>query len=425
MDLLTIVTILIVLAAVFGYINVRFLKLPTAIGLMVVSLGFSFLVLLVGEWFPKIHEFELRFVSQIDFRKLLMEGMLSFLLFAGALHVDFSQLKEQRLPVVLFATIGVMISTFLVGGMMYGLFSVLGISIAFIHCLLFGALISPTDPIAVLGILKEAKVPKRLETLIAGESLFNDGIGVVVFLTIFNLALSGQDHIDPGHVGLLFLEEVGGGILLGGILGGMAYYLMRTIENYEIEVLITLALVMGGYLLASYLHVSGPLAMVVAGLVLGHDRFRQSTMSEETELYVDKFWELLDLLLNAVLFVLIGLEIVLISLEQNYLLAGLLAIPVVLLARFLALGTPIQLLKRTLEHFPYMTRLMTWGGLRGGISIALALSLPPSMPRDLILTVTYVVVVFSIGVQGLSLGPIVKRIFNKGAGTSLASGAHS
>ncbi len=413
MDLLTIITTLIVLSAVFGYINVRFLKLPTTIGLMVVSLGFSLMVLALGEFIPGVQEFEVRFVEQIDFRKLLMEGMLSFLLFAGALHVDFSELKEQRLPVLLFATIGVMISTFLVGGFMYGLFQLLGVEIKFIYCLLFGSLISPTDPIAVLGILKDAGVPKRLETIISGESLFNDGIGVVVFLTIFNIASSGEDHFDFGHTALLFGEEVGGGILLGLILGGVAYYLMRTIESYEIEVLISLALVMGGYWLASSLHFSGPLAMVVAGLILGNDRFRQDTMTKETELYVDKFWELLDLLLNAVLFVLIGLEIVIIALDQNYIMAGLLAIPLVLLARFIALGVPIRLLKKQLDHFPYMTRIMTWGGLRGGISIALALSLPQSMPRDLILTITYIVVIFSIGVQGLTLGTLVKRTLNQ------------
>ncbi len=410
MDLLSIVTVLIVLAAVFGYINVRLLKLPVTIGLMVVSILFSILAFVLGQWYPDIHLFEERFVAQIDFRRLLMDGMLSFLLFAGALHVDFNELKKQGLSIILFATVGVFLSTCIVGGLTYLVAGLFGLTIPFIYCLLFGALIAPTDPIAVLGILKQAGVPKRLETMIAGESLFNDGIGVVVFITVFNLAQAGLGELNVAEVGILFLEEVGGGIALGFALGFMAYYLMRTIENYEIEVLITLATVMGGYLLASKLHFSGPLAMVVAGLVMGNDRLRQRSMSPETELYVDKFWELLDVLLNAVLFVIIGLEIVLIRFDEPYILAGLLAIPIVLLARFLALGIPIQLLKGRMEHFPYMTRILTWGGLRGGISIALALSLTTDMPRDFILTATYIVVVFSIVVQGLTLGPFVKRV---------------
>jgi CPA1 family monovalent cation:H+ antiporter len=396
MDLLSIVTVLIVLAAVFGYINVRLLKLPVTIGLMVVSILFSILAFVLGQWYPDIHLFEERFVAQIDFRRLLMDNMLSFLLFAGALHVDFNELKKQGLSIILFATVGVFLSTCIVGGLTYLVAGLFGLTIPFIYCLLFGALIAPTDPIAVLGILKQAGVPKRLETMIAGESLFNDGIGVVVFITVFNLAQAGLGELNVAEVGILFLEEVGGGIALGFALGFMAYYLMRTIENYEIEVLITLATVMGGYLLASKLHFSGPLAMVVAGLVMGNDRLRQRSMSPETELYVDKFWELLDVLLNAVLFVIIGLEIVLIRFDEPYILAGLLAIPIVLLARFLALGIPIQLLKGRMEHFPYMTRILTWGGLRGGISIALALSLTTDMPRDFILTATYIVVVFSI-----------------------------
>jgi len=413
MDLLSIVTVLIVLAAVFGYINVRLLKLPVTIGLMVVSILFSILAFVLGQWYPDIHLFEEQFVAQIDFRRLLMDGMLSFLLFAGALHVDFNELKKQGLSIILFATVGVFLSTCIVGGLTYVVAGLFGLTIPFIYCLLFGALIAPTDPIAVLGILKQAGVPKRIETMIAGESLFNDGIGVVVFLTVFNLAQAGLGELDAAEVGILFLEEVGGGIALGFGLGFMAYYLMRTIENYEIEVLITLATVMGGYLLASKLHFSGPLAMVVAGLIMGNDRLRQRSMSPETELYVDKFWELLDVLLNAVLFVLIGLEIVLIRFDDPYILAGLVAIPIVLLARFLALGIPIQLLKGRMEHFPYMTRILTWGGLRGGISIALALSLTTDMPRDFILTATYIVVVFSIVVQGLTLGPLVKRVLKR------------
>lgn len=413
MSLLPAISILIVLAALFGYVNVRFLKLPTTIGLMIISIAFSLGMLIVGYFQPQVIELETELVREIDFQKLLMDGMLSFLLFAGALHVNFGQLKQQRLPIILFATLGVLMSTFLVAGMMYGVFSMLGLTVPFIFCLLFGALISPTDPIAVLGILKQAGAPEKLETKIVGESLFNDGIGVVVFATIYQLALASSQEIEFGEIAFLFLEEVGGGIALGLALGYLAYQLMRRIDDYEVEVLITLAVVMGGYLLASQLHFSGPLAMVVAGIMIGHERFRTSAMSEITETYVDKFWELIDNLLNAVLFVIIGLEIVILTFEGNYLFAGLLAIPVVLLARFISLSLPIAIFKKRLDFVPNTGLIMTWGGLRGGISIALALSLTSAMPRDLILTITYTVVIFSIVVQGLTVGNVVQKIVPK------------
>lgn len=410
MDLLTIITILIVFAAIFGYLNVRFLKLPVTIGLMVISLGFSLLTMAVSQVYPALFELEKSLVEQIDFHTVLMEGMLSFLLFAGALHVDFRQLKAQRWPIIMFATLGVVTSTFLVAGLSYFMLNGLGIEISFLHCLLFGALISPTDPIAVLGILKKAGVPKSLETKIVGESLFNDGIGVVVFITIFQLAQAGAGEFETSKVALLFLEEVGGGIALGLGLGYIAYWMMKSIDDYEVEVLITLALVMGGYLLASSLHFSGPLAMVVAGLMVGHERFRTSSMSEETERYVDKFWELMDVLFNAVLFIIIGLEIVILPFDTQYIVAGLIAIPLVLLCRATALALPITLFRRRLNFFPKTNLIMTWGGLRGGISIALALSLADYMSRGPILTVTYIVVIFSIIVQGLTVGNLVKKV---------------
>lgn len=412
MDYYAIAVILIVLAALFGYINVRFLKLPNTIGLMVISILFSLGLMAVGSRFSPLAEWEIELVSQIDFPSLLMDAMLSFLLFAGALHIDFQQLKAQRLAIILFATIGVLLSTFMIGGLVYGMLHLIGLGQPFIYCLLFGALISPTDPIAVLGILKQAGVPHQLEAKIAGESLFNDGIGVVVFITIFGIAAGGGHGAGIGEIALLFAEEVGGGILLGLVLGLGAYYLMKTIDNYEVEVLITLALVMGGYFLASKLHFSGPLAMVVAGLMIGHDRFRTSSMSEMTERYVDQFWELLDVLLNAVLFVLIGLEIVILPFNSSFMLAGLIAIPIVLLCRYVALSLPIKLLERQLNFIPKTNVIMTWGGLRGGISIALALSLTAEMPRDLLLMMTYIVVVFSIVVQGLTVGKLVKRVIN-------------
>lgn len=409
MDFFSVLTILTVLSAIFGYINVRFLKLPITIGLMIISIVFSLLVLALGQAVPSLLEWESSLVREIDFQELLMEGMLSFLLFAGALHVDFRQLKEQRWPIILFATLGVATSTLIIAVLIFGVLQLLGAGLPFLHCLLFGALISPTDPIAVLGILKKAGVPKKLEVKIVGESLFNDGIGVVVFITIYQVAQAGAGHFEMSEVGLLFLEEVGGGIALGLALGYLAYYLMRTIDNYETEVLITLAMVMGGYLLARYLHFSGPLAMVVAGLMVGNERFRTSSMSKVTETYVDKFWELIDVLLNAVLFVIIGLEILVLPFERQYFIAGLLAIPLTLLARALALAGPIALFKKRLEFVPRTNLIMTWGGLRGGISIALALSLAEHMSRTPLLTITYIVVIFSIIVQGLTVGALVKR----------------
>ncbi len=413
MDLFTIITILIVLAAIFGFINEKFFKMPDTIGLMVITIIGTLIAMALGWFDNSVYEWEKAFVGQIDFYTVLMEGFLCILLFAGALHTDFEALKAMKWPIIAFSTIGVLISTFLVAGLLSAVLGMLDISIPFIHCLLFGALISPTDPIAVLGILKKAGVPKALETKIVGESLFNDGIGVVVFLTILSIAQSGSATVDFSEIGLLFIEEVGGGLLLGLGLGWLAYYLMKQIDSYEIEVIITLAVVLGGYLLASKLHFSGPLAMVVAGLVVGNERFRTSSMSEVTELYVDKFWELLDVLFNTVLFVLIGLELVVLQFTTSYFIAGLLAIPLVLLARYISLFGPIQLFKRKLNFVPNTNLVMTWGGLRGGISIALALSLAPEFSRELLLTITYTVVVFSIVVQGLSVGTLVKKVIHE------------
>jgi len=418
MDLLTIGTSLIVMAALFGYINVRFIKLPVTIGLMFVSMLFSLFMFGLGYFNPDIFEFEEQLVASIDFYRLLMDGMLSLLLFAGALHVDFGKLRQFGGPILAFATLGVLTSTLLVAGLVYFLLQLMGLELDFIYCLLFGALISPTDPIAALGILKQLGVPKSLEIKIVGESLFNDGIGVVIFISLFQIAQAGLGEMEMSEVGFLFLEEVGGGVLLGLVLGFIAYYLMKSIDNYEVEVLITLAVVLGGYLLASRLHFSGPLAMVVAGLMVGNERFRTSTMSEITETYIDKFWEIIDLLMNAILFVLIGLEIVVLPFNGSYMLAGLLAVPLVLLARYAALYGPVEFFRRRLEFLPRTTLIMTWSGLRGGISIALALSLTTAMERDLLLSMTYVVVIFSILVQGLTIESLIKRVKGPSAETS-------
>jgi CPA1 family monovalent cation:H+ antiporter len=409
-DYFFIITILVVLSALFGYINVRFLKLPNTIGLMLITIVFTFGVFAISYFDSTLLDAERFIIRQIDFKSVLLDVMLSFLLFAGALHTNFEQLKIQRWPVLAFSTFGVLVSTFLVGISVFVILKLIGLDVGFIYCLLFGALISPTDPIAVLGILKKAGVPKKLEAKIVGESLFNDGVGVVIFLTIFQIASLGSGDIEVFDVFKLFGKEVFGGILLGGFLGWITYQLLKSINDYDIEVIITLATVMGGTVIAQKLHLSAPLAMVTAGLVVGNDTVRGTAMSEITESYVDKFWELIDILLNTILFVLIGMEILVLTFETEYVLAGLIAIPIVLLCRYLSLLLPISLFKKKLDFVPKTNLIMTWGGLRGGISIALALGLTEAMQRDLFLVITYVVVVFSILVQGLTLGKLVKRV---------------
>lgn len=410
MDTYLIATVLIFLSAIFGYINVRFLKMPNTIGLMIMTIVFTLSVSLLSYFDPTLLNIEKSIISSIDFKTVLLDEMLSFLLFAGALHTNFEQLKIQRWPILLFSTLGVITSTFLVGIAMYFILQVLSFDVNFIYCLLFGALISPTDPIAVLGILKKVGVPKKLETKIVGESLFNDGVGVVVFLTIFQIAKSGLDNTSTFDVFQLFGQEVFGGIILGLLLGWISFRLIKSINDYDIEVIITLAAVMGGTVIAHKLHLSPPLAMVTAGLIVGNDTVRSSSMSEITEKYVDKFWELLDILLNAILFVLIGMEMLVLVFEGKFIVAGLIAIPVVLACRYISLFIPINIFKKKLNFVPKTNIIMTWGGLRGGISIALALGLSAEMHRDLFLVITYIVVVFSIIAQGLTVGKLVKKL---------------
>ncbi|WP_233862394.1 cation:proton antiporter [Tenacibaculum piscium] len=409
-DIYVIATVLIFLSAIFGYINVRFLKLPNTIGLMILTIVFTLAVLLLSNFDPTLLNFEKSIISNIDFKTLLLDEMLSFLLFAGALHTNFDQLKIQRRPILLFSTLGVLTSTFLVGiGMYFGL-QLISLDVSFINCLLFGALISPTDPIAVLGILKKAGVPKKLETKIVGESLFNDGVGVVIFLTIYKIAESGIANVSALDVAQLFGQEVIGGIGIGLVLGWVTYRLLKSIDDFDIEVIITLATVMGGTVLCHKFHLSAPLAMVTAGLIVGNDTVRAHSMSENTEKYVDKFWELLDILLNAVLFVLIGMEMLVLVIEGKFILAGLLAIPICLICRYASLFLPIKIFEKKLDFVKNTDIIMTWGGLRGGISIALALGLSASMERELFLVVTYIVVVFSIIAQGLTVDKLVKRL---------------
>ena len=408
MDIFTITTVLIVLSASFGYINARFLKMPTTIGLMSITILFTLIVIALSYLGINLLDEERKLISEIDFHAVLLDGMLSFLLFAGGLHTSFQHLKVQRKPIIAFATIGTIISTFIIGVFIYFLLDAISIKVDFLYCLLFGALISPTDPIAVLGILKQVNAPKKLETKIVGESLFNDGVGVVIFLTIYQIAQKGS-NITIAHVVELFVVEVIGGLVLGLILGWVTYRLMKSIDQYDIEVIITIATVMGGTFLAQKWHLSAPLAMVTAGLMVGNDRVRETAMSDVTEQYVDKFWELVDVLLNTILFVLIGMEILILTFDGKFILAGVLAIPLLLFARFLSLLMPIKYFSKKLDFVPKTNLIMTWGGLRGGISIALALTLTQEMHRDLFLVITYIVVVFSIIVQGLTVGKLIKR----------------
>lgn len=407
MGLLETVAILISIAALFSYINYKFVRLPTTVGLMFIALLMSLGLIGLGELGFAFGEQRARqFLAGIDFDETLLHGMLSFLLFAGALHVDLSDLARHKWVIGLLATLGVLASTLIVGALTWLVCGWLGLTLPLIYCLVFGALISPTDPIAVLGILRKSNVPKSLEVKITGESLFNDGIGIVVFLVLTGIAFRGADPSIEG-IGLLFVRETAGGVVFGLTIGLIAYWMLKGVDNYQVEILITLALVTGGYALALALHVSGPIAMVVAGLLIGNHG-RSWAMSERTSERLDNFWELVDEILNAVLFLLIGLEILVLAFHREYLIAGSLMIPLVLLARFLSVGATVGILRLRVAFSPRVVRILTWGGLRGGISIALALSLPAGGERDLIVAMTYLVVVFSILVQGLSVGRMVR-----------------
>ncbi|QDU89109.1 Na(+)/H(+) antiporter NhaP [Pirellulimonas nuda] len=485
MSFFDIAGILVALAAAFAFINHKLLKLPTTVGLMLLAMLHAVALLLIDWIVPGagVLTSTETLIGSIDFDQTLMQGMLGYLLFAGALHVNLNDLKQQTAVIVLLATVGVLATTFIVGGLTYVITGWLGIEVRFIYCLIFGSIVAPTDPIAVLGIVKSLGAPKSLETKIAGESLFNDGVGVVVFIALLGIAGlggHGESHEDPKkkaefngvveqieedfgihpdangnpltvlldepidaaqlerkhphdvqegirntetqaiNVAKLFALEVGGGITLGFVLGLLAFFLLRSIDHYATEILLSLAVVTGGYALAMKLHLSGPLAMVVAGLILGNHG-RTLAMSDKTREHLDTFWELVDELLNAVLFVLIGLEVLVLSFKEQYLLAGALAIPAVLLARFLSVGTVVTALKEATgrEFTPHAIKVMTWGGLRGGISVALALSLKEEIHArqsqydnvgELLLTMTYVVVAFSILVGGLTMGPMLSRL---------------
>lgn len=408
MTFLQITSALIVLAGTFAAINAIFFRLPSAIGILIVSLLASLRLLGLDALLPGLHltaELQ-RMVVAFDFSDALLEGMLGLLLFAGALHVKFSDLKAHWGIVMLMATMGVCLST-LVAGIGFSWITGAPLLIA----LVFGALISPTDPVAVLGVLRAAKLPKSLETKIAGESLFNDGVGYVVFLVLVGLAFpaAGAHGASFGDAALLFFREAFGGAVLGLALGWGTYRVMCEINDYSVEVLLTLALAFGGYQLALWLHVLAPIMAVCAGLLIG-DEMTAHAMTQKTRDYVDAFWKLLDEILNAILFLMIGLEVFAIAFSIGAITAGLLAIGLSLLARWCAVIVPIMVLRPFRDFSQGIVPIMTWGGLKGGISVALALSLPESEFKPLILTVTYIVVLFSIIVQGLTVAPMARRV---------------
>jgi CPA1 family monovalent cation:H+ antiporter len=409
MELYYTFSVLIVLASTFAYINLRWLKFPSTIGITLIAILVSILMRVIGlNYFPETTLGFFRLISEFDFTQVLMGAMLNFLLFAGAMHVNFSDLKDYKTPIITSATLGVVISTFVIGALLYYVAPLLNIELPFIYCLLFGALISPTDPIAVLGILKQANVPKSIQIKIGGESLFNDGVAVVLFAVLLQLAQTEGLEISFLSISWLFIMEAGGGLLLGLALGWSAFRALSKIDDYIVSVLITLSVVMGGYLIATALHLSSPLTMVMAGLFIGN-KSRGTVTSSITKDYVTKFWELIDEVLNAILFLFIGLELLLIPDLLEHWLLGVIAILVVLFARFFSIWFPTFI-------FPFMDsfnkgtiRMLVWGGLRGGVSIALVLSMANGEYKNVLLEITYFVVIFSIVVQGLTVGRLAQK----------------
>ncbi|MDO5637766.1 MAG: sodium:proton antiporter [Myroides sp.] len=412
MELYYTFSILIVLASFFAYLNLRFLKLPGTIGIMIIAVLVSVAMRLLGdEYFPETTKEFFELIRTFDFNEILMGAMLNFLLFAGALHINISDLREHKWPILTYASVSVVLSAFIIAGLFYAVAPMLGIQIPFIYCLLFGTLISPTDPIVVLGILKEAKVPKMIETKITGESLFNDGVAVVMFAVVLKMATDTTFDASFASISKLFLLEAGGGILLGALLGFTASNVMKKIDDYKVSVLITLSIVMGGFLIAKQLHFSSPLAMVIAGLIIGNYG-KAVAMSETTRDYLSKFWELIDEILNAILFLFIGFELLMLPDLQEQLLLGVVAIFICLLARTLAIFIPASTLLRKNVYSNGSLITMVWGGIRGGVSIALVMSIPNSVGdiKDILLEVTYIVVLFSIVVQGLTVGRVAKKV---------------
>jgi len=411
MEAYNIITVIVLLAAAFGYINHKFIKLPDTIGIMLLSVSASLIAVVLDHFSPLSFTSIINTINQIDFHSVVLNIMLGFLLFAAAIHIDINKLKSERAAIITFATIGTILSTAIVGMLFYFATRLFGFSLTVVDCLLFGALISPTDPIAVIGILRKANIPPSLEAKISGESLFNDGVGVVLFITLLEIKNIGLSEVSFLNVAGFFLKEAGGGLLFGLALGYLCFWTIRSIDDYVTEVMITLAFVMGGYALAGILHVSGPLAMVVAGLITGSKALKLG-VSDLTHDYLSKFWELIDALMNAVLFLLIGLVMLTIDFSITLFLLACITIVIVLLARLISVFLPIIFLnKKTFEN--NAVPILTWGALRGGISVALALAVPNNMHGNMFVSVTYTVVLFSIMVQGLTIGKYARKLAQK------------
>jgi len=399
--------LIVTLVALFGYLNHRFIGLPDTVGITAIGLVAALGLTAYGAYDPAVVEWAARTVERIDFAEVVFHGMLGMLLFAGSLHINLGDIDRQKWTILLLATIGVLLSTCIVGAAFYSVAHLLGLELPFIYALLFGALISPTDPIAVLGILRKVGVSKSLETKIAGESLFNDGTGVVLFLTLSGIAFGGHEASVP-QVLLLLGTEIVGGVLVGLALGLAGFFLLRGIDSYAVEIMLTLAMATAGYGLAEYLHTSAPIAVVVMGLLVGNHGKRLA-MSERTREHLSSFWDLADELLNLLLFGLIGIEIIALAARLANLAPALIAIPIVLVARLASVGLPVLALRQFRSFTPNTVKIMTWGGLRGGISLALALSLPSFAGREAIVAATYAVVIFSILVQSLTIERLVRR----------------
>lgn len=418
MDLFYSLAILIIIATVFAYLNSRILKLPSTIGIMVISIVFSVLLVVLGSFDQQPLDRISRLIRNIDFTQLLMGGMLYFLLFAGAIQINIKDLQEQKLSIILFSTISVIISTFVVGFAIYYIlgfvFPLIGVNaeVSLIYCLLFGALISPTDAVAVLSILKEAKVSKSLETKVTGEALFNDGVAVILFSVLSSIALGNQQVVDITFTSIswMLVKEIIGAFIVGLGLGYIALYAIRTAGDDKITIMVTLSVVVGGYMISQFMQISGPLTMVSAGILIGNLGRKYSLKEHKEYKFVSVFWELIDDIFNAILFLLIGFELLLMPVLWHFWIIGVISIVVVLFGRYVSVKIPTELIQFREKYNRDTMIILVWGGLRGGVSIALALSVPDGPARDAVVAATYFVVVFSIVVQGLSIGKLAKRL---------------
>ena len=410
MDLFIIIALLVIVSAVYSYINARFIKLPGTIGIITIAVVVSIITLIVDESDPYIAKYLTLLAKNIDFSKVVLDIMLGFLLFAGALNVDTKKLRKEMAPVMILSTVGVIISTAVFGLLFHYVGLLFNIHVNLIYCFLFGALISPTDPVAVAAVIKGSKLPSHLEMIITGESLFNDGVGLVLFITLLEVTRTGTDNIDFTKTAILFVREVFGGIALGVFMGYFAYRLMRSINDFQTIVLVSLALVMSISLICIYAGLSVPLAVVSAGLFMGN-RSINSDVKEHSHEALEKFWKLVDEMLNTILFVMLGLQMINLSFITNYFITGSLVIVLMLIARWISIALPVTFLRRSLQINYANVNILTWAGLRGGISIALALSLPHSIYREIILAGSYFVVIFSIVIQGLTLNKVINFSF--------------